>query len=101
MDWADRAVFAALAARLPRALLCHCLVTPNTILRWHRRLVRQRWTYPNRTGRPPINDVLTEGNALINVENAGGTTKRAGDGKLTGTPRARRASPQAQAVASS
>ena len=43
MDWADRAVFAALAQQLPRALRCHRLVTPNTILRWQRRLVRRRW----------------------------------------------------------
>jgi len=53
IDWADRAVFAALVRQLPRAL-----VTPNTILRWHRRLVRRQWTYPHRTGRPPIDDAL-------------------------------------------
>ena len=39
LDWAGRAVFAALIQRLPRALRCHRLVTPDTILRWHRRLV--------------------------------------------------------------
>jgi transposase InsO family protein len=35
------------------------VVTPNTILRWHRRLVRRRWTYSHRTGQPPIDDALT------------------------------------------
>ena len=34
LDWADRAVFAALIQRLPRALRRHRLVSPNTVLRW-------------------------------------------------------------------
>jgi hypothetical protein len=58
MDWADRAVFAALVARLPRALRCHRLVKPDTILRWHRRLVRRKWTYPDPSRTATIDDVL-------------------------------------------
>jgi hypothetical protein len=45
LNWADRAVFAALIRRLPTRLRVNRLVTPGTILRWHRQLVRRRWTY--------------------------------------------------------
>jgi putative transposase len=58
LDWADRAVLAALARLLPRPLRMSRLVTPDTLLRWHRRLVRWRWTYPYHGGRPPVDAEL-------------------------------------------
>jgi transposase len=58
LDWADRAVFAALVRRLPPVFRVHRLVTPGTILRWHRRLVAKKWTYPRRVGRPPVKDAV-------------------------------------------
>ena len=58
LNGADRVVFAALVRRLPRALRCPRLVTPNTIPGWHRRLVRRRWTYPSRTEPPSIDDAV-------------------------------------------
>ena len=47
-------MLAALIRRLPRTLRAHRLVTPGTVLRWHRRLAARKWTYPHRTGRPPV-----------------------------------------------
>src|ERR687888_1268384 len=47
---ADRMLLAALAKLLPRERWAVFLVTPSTLLRWHRKLIARRWTY-TRTGR--------------------------------------------------
>jgi hypothetical protein len=59
-DWADRAVITALVQLLPRRLRLHRIVTPGTLLAWHRRLVKSKWTYPDTTGRPPIPEEIRE-----------------------------------------
>src|SRR5713226_6419799 len=52
---ADRALFAALVRILPRARRVGLVVTPRTLLRWHRELVRRKWAQPQvRYGRPSI-----------------------------------------------
>jgi putative transposase len=50
----DRAILAALARALPQSTWTSLSVRPATLLRWHRQLVRRRWTYPHRPGRPPL-----------------------------------------------
>jgi transposase len=58
LNWADRALIAALLSVIPRARCrgMRLLVTPDTILRWHRDIVRRRWaawSRRGRSGRPP------------------------------------------------
>ncbi|MFV2098653.1 helix-turn-helix domain-containing protein [Micromonospora sp. LOL_014] len=60
LSWPDRAILAGLAQLLPRPIRLHRLVTPATLLDWHRRLVRRRWTQPRRKGRPPVGDEFRE-----------------------------------------
>jgi hypothetical protein len=59
--WSDRALVALLAGLVPRERWRPFLVTPQTILGWHRSLVRKRWTYPHRQpGRPALAKVTVE-----------------------------------------
>jgi putative transposase len=62
VDWADRAVLAGLARLLPSPAWRGLFVQPATLLRWHRDLVRRRWTYPHQRGRPAVS---TELRALV------------------------------------
>jgi hypothetical protein len=58
---ADRVLPAALSRMLPRARWNAFMVTPATLLRWHRDLVAKRWTYPRKTpGRPPVRREIRE-----------------------------------------
>jgi hypothetical protein len=58
----DRVVLAAASRALPRQRWASFLVTPQTLLRWHRELVRRNWTYGKQRppGRPPIDPQTTE-----------------------------------------
>jgi len=61
LEPADRALLAAISRVLPRARWSCFFVTPETLLRWHRRLVAGTWTYPHRgSGRPPLDQEVQQ-----------------------------------------
>ena len=57
----DRALLAALSRHLPRTRWSVFVVKPETLLGWHRRMLRRRWTYPTVSmGRPPVPDKVQQ-----------------------------------------
>jgi putative transposase len=83
LDWADRAVLAALARLLPRPQRAVRLVPPGTLLAWHRRLVCWRWTCPHRAGRLAVDARVAEMIGQMARENPGWGYKRI-QGELLG-----------------
>lgn len=57
----DRLLLAAASRLLPRDRSAVFLVSPQTLLRWHRELVRRKWSYRHRSpGRPPLDPAVRE-----------------------------------------
>jgi hypothetical protein len=68
--WPDRATLSALTRLLPKQRRRHRLVTPQTLLRWHRQLVRHHWTKPHRPpGRPSVSSELRRLTLRMAAEN--------------------------------
>ena len=82
LNWADRALLATLLAVIPEARRhgLRLLVTPDTILRWHRDIARRRWAARSKrgkTGRP-----ATRRKPRLGLPQDPRRTGRAGDGSL-------------------
>jgi hypothetical protein len=61
LGMADRALLVAAAVHLPRTQRTVLFVSPRTLLRWHRALVRRKWRQPaGRVGRPPLSAEIRE-----------------------------------------
>jgi putative transposase len=67
---------AALCRLVPDAVRSYRLLTPDTILRWHQRLVAKKWTDLHRTGRPPIDEVTIAMIAQLARDNPRWATSR-------------------------
>ena len=97
----DRLLLAAASRLLPRSRWGSFLVTPSTLLRWHRRLVARRWTYAGQLGRPAVGGEIRELVLRLARENPrwGQTVNNPALGAPTG--RRRGTSPPMKALSSS
>ena len=81
---ADRMVLASLATLMSRERWALFLVTPATLVRWHRELITRHWTYPHaRPGRPPVATEVRELVLRLAAENASWGHRRI-QGELVG-----------------
>ncbi len=70
----DRVFLAAASRLLPRAAWPTFVVTPATLLAWHRKLVARKWTYPHRSaGRPPLDPLVIESNSTPTASTSRGS----------------------------
>ncbi|MEU5930758.1 integrase core domain-containing protein [Streptomyces antimycoticus] len=67
--WPDRALLAVLTRLIPQALHERQIVSPRTLLAWHRHLVKQKWTQPPSTGRPPLPEEIRNLIIRLGTEN--------------------------------